>query len=182
MIGPMKKQSGFTLLELMITISVAAVLISIGVPGMQDFMRNNRRAAEVNNLVAALQIARSEAVAQNRRVEICASANLTSCAGSTSWETGWIVHVDADGDNVVDADEILRAESGPDAMTLRAAFQRLQYRPNGRIQTFDAAGTSGDFTFCDARGAGKARVVQLDISGRPSISTERLDGSAVTCP
>lgn len=170
----------------MVTISVAAVLIAVGVPGMQDFVRNNRRAAEVNALVAALQFARSEAVARNRLVIVCPSADGASCAATTEWEDGWIVYDDLNGDGVVDAaavpPEILRAEAGPDVMTVRSDFQALSYRPNGRIWTNPGAGSSGDFTFCDSRGASEARVVQLDVSGRPSTSKKRLDGSDPSCP
>ena len=178
----MKQHSGFTLLELMITISVAAVLIAVGVPGMQDFVSSNRRAAEVNALVAALQFARSEAVARNRLVIMCPSTDGASCAASTEWEDGWIVHVDLNDDAVITDNEILRAEAGAEVMTVRSDFQSLSYRPNGRIWTNPGAGSSGDFTFCDSRGASEARVVQLDISGRPSTSKKRLDGSDPTCP
>lgn len=180
----MKRQRGFTLLELMITVSVAAILLALGVPGMQDFIRNNRRAAEVNNLVTALHTARSESVSRNQRVGICPSTDGINCAASTTWETGWIVYVDADGDGTRDtADEdLLRVDAPVDGMTVRASFQRLAYRPNGRMETFPDLAEQGEIVFCDGRGAAQARVVQIEVTGRPGTSSKRLDGSDPTCP
>lgn len=180
----MKQHAGFTILELMITVSVAAILLAIGVPGFQDFIRNNRRAAEVNNLVSTLQIARNESVTRNRRVGVCPTSNGTSCSASTNWETGWIVYVDEGGtEGSRDAgEEILRFADGPEGMTVRVEFKALNYLPNGRIRTYPDANTPGNFTFCDGRGASQARVVQLGISGRPATESTKIDGSAPTCP
>lgn len=183
-----KTQNGFTLLELMITITVAAILIAVGVPGMQEFVQNNRRAAEVNEFVSALQLARSEAVARNKRVVVCSSTDSSdaspSCAQSGNWETGWIVYVDDDADQSLDAaEEILRSASGPEAMTIRSSLQRVSYRPNGHFWGGPGSNiTSGNFTFCDDRGADLARVVQLDLGGRPAIDEILLDGSTPSCP
>lgn len=179
----MKTHSGFTIMEMMIAVSVAAILLAIGVPGMQDFVRNNRRAAEVNNVIASLQIARSEAVARNRRVGICASTNMTACAGSTTWENGWIVFVDNDRDGDRDNDEdILRAEPGMQNITLRAGFQSLVYLSNGRIQVFPSGDSEGELTLCDSRGASEARVLQVPESGRPATSTTTLADASPSCP
>lgn len=185
----MKHQSGFTLLELMITVSVAAILLAVGIPGLQEFVRNNRRATELNNLVSTLQVARSEAVARNQRIGICpstapASATAT-CSGNTTWETGWIVFVDADVDGTRDnGEEILRVAEGPANMTVRAELQAIAYRPNGRVRTYPNPdnNTPGNFMFCDARGASSARVVQLPVTGRPQSAYKKIDGSNPSCP
>lgn len=179
----MKTQSGFTLLELMITLSVAAILLAVGVPGFQDFIRNNRRASEVNNLIATLQVARSESITRNRRVGVCPTSNGTACVASTTWETGWLVFVDEDGDGSRDNDEeILVHQVGPEAMTIRVEFQAIDYLPNGRIDSFPTDGTVGNFIFCDERGANQARVVQLDLGGRPFTSTTKIGGGTPSCP
>lgn len=185
----MKHQSGFTLLELMITVSVAAILLAVGIPGLQEFVRNNRRAAEINNLISTLQIARSEAVARNQRIGVCPSTDpasaTASCSGNTTWETGWIVFIDTDDDGIRDAGEnVLRVGEGPQSMTVRAEINALAYRPNGRAKTYPNPGnnTPGNFMFCDARGAASARVVQLPITGRPQSASKKIGGSSPSCP
>jgi len=108
------RQRGFTIVELIITVIVAAVLAAIAVPNMSIFVKNNARAARLNSMVTALNYTRAEAVNRNARVTLCKSSGpgFASCAavGSGEFENGWIVFTDADGDGVVDAgdDEILR--------------------------------------------------------------------------
>lgn len=176
---------GFTLLELMIVVSLAAVILSLGVPGFQDFIRNNRHATELNNLISTLQVARSEAVSRNRRIGICPTTDNTNCAGNTNWEVGWMVFVDENGDGSrAGGDEVLRSYEGPQQMTVRAEIRSLAYRPNGRIFTYPTPDdeTPANFVFCDSRGADKARIVQLTIAGRPSAAKTKIDGSAPSCP
>lgn len=180
----MKTLAGFTLLELMVTVSVAAILLTVGIPGMQAFIKNNRRASEVNEMVATLQVARSESVARNKIVAVCSSTDDATCAGSETWDQGWIVFVDEDNDGVRDdpgVEELLRANAGPEDMTVRATFESIRYRSNGRVITAPDGDTSGDITFCDNRGTDEARVVQIDISGRPESADEPLEGS-LSCP
>src|ERR1700719_147961 len=95
--GPMQARflPGFTLLELMITVAIAAILLAIGVPSFKYVTSSNRASSEINGLLGDLQFARGEAIKEGQTVTICASANGTSCSGSTSWDTGWIVFSDA---------------------------------------------------------------------------------------
>lgn len=83
-----KSTSGFTLLELMITLSVAGILMAIAIPSFSDMMRNSRLTAYTNELVSALNIARSEAVKRGQHVVVRKTG--------TGWENGWQVFVDVD--------------------------------------------------------------------------------------
>ena len=74
--------NGFTLLELMTAIAVMAVLLSVGVPSFIQIVRNNRITAQTNEMVAALNIARSESIKRGIPVSVCSSTDGTSCAGS----------------------------------------------------------------------------------------------------
>ena len=73
-------QRGFTLLELMITVAVLAILLSLGVPSFAETIRNNRVAAQTNELVTALSLARSEASKRGMPVSVCAGA--AACGGA----------------------------------------------------------------------------------------------------
>lgn len=85
----MKKQSGFTLIELMVTISILAILLGIGVPSFRAMIEGNRIRTVTNDLVIALQFARSEAVKRGIPVTLCSSNDQAACTGT--WADGWVV-------------------------------------------------------------------------------------------
>ena len=119
----MKNETGFTLVELLITLLVAAILMAVAIPAFNDLIQNNRVTAANNDLVSALAVARSEAIRRREPVTLCGSINLTACAGNANWETGWILFNDRDSDGIVDAgvDNILRVwEAIPAGFTMTA--------------------------------------------------------------
>ena len=178
------QQRGFTLTELLITLTVAAIGLSIAVPSFQSTVNNNRRATAVNQLVSALHMARSEAVTRNMQVAMCPSANGQSCQGG-GWQTGWIFFTDANQNRAVDAgDTILGNGPGPANLTISSTqfANFLVYRPSGRIMVNNPDQNTGQFTLCDSRGASFARVVIIDSSGQPSLSYHQMDGTAPVCP
>lgn len=85
---------GFTLVELVVTLAVAALLLTLALPSFAELLRRNRLATANNELVTALHVARAEALRRGRPVSVCASSNQRSCAGSTDWTTGWVVFED----------------------------------------------------------------------------------------
>lgn len=93
----MNNQRGFTLIELMVTITVLAVLLGIGIPSFRSMIENNRIAAASNDLVSALQLARSEAIKRGIPVVLCASSDQSSCSTATSpvWINGWVARSQA---------------------------------------------------------------------------------------
>ena len=87
-----KRIQGFTLIELMVTVAVLAIVLSIAVPSFQTLITNNKSQTMGDEFAQALNFARSEAVKNKKRVSICASSNGTSCTGS--WSEGFIVFQD----------------------------------------------------------------------------------------
>jgi type IV fimbrial biogenesis protein FimT len=102
-------QHGFTLYELLITLLVVAIVVTLGIPNLSDFTRNGRITGTANDLHSSFMVARSEAARAKTNVTICASADPMGAAlcDGASFEEGWIVFVDGDGD-------IERADVGPD--------------------------------------------------------------------
>jgi prepilin-type N-terminal cleavage/methylation domain-containing protein len=92
----MPEQRGFTLIELLVTFTVLAIILGIGVPGLRDFIFNNRQVSALNEMVASLQYGRTEAIARNNTVSLCPSTNGTSCTGASTWDVGWIIFSDSD--------------------------------------------------------------------------------------
>lgn len=177
------RQKGFTLIELMFAMGIGILLIALTATSMQAFVLNNRQVSSINEFIASIQFARSEAVTRNNRITICASVDGINCAAAT-WEGGWLIFNDRDGDQVVDAGEIiLRAVGQVDGMQIRSGVfgNFFVYRPNGRVMTNVVNVNTGQFTFCDRRGPEKARVIIIDVSGRPRGSDKQADGNNPVC-
>jgi type IV fimbrial biogenesis protein FimT len=87
-------QIGFTLLEVLMTIAIAAIVAMIGIPSFQYVTNANRISGEVNGLLGDLQFARAEAIKEGQNVTVCISTLGTTCDGGNTgtWQNGWIVY------------------------------------------------------------------------------------------
>lgn len=181
-----RRQAGFTLGELLVTISVVGILASVAVPGMQNVVLNNRRVSVSNDMAYSIQLARSEAITRNQQVIVCPSKNGTSCATTPDWSEGWIAFNSTDTDKVPGGtgETILLHSIGNDSITITPVTftDSFTYRPNGRVMGDSISASTGEFIFCDRRGADYARVLRIRSSGRPSLSEKLASGSAPTCP
>ena len=178
-------QRGYTLVELMVSIGVLTILGAVALPGMESIMLNNSRVSLTNEFVNSLHVARSEAATRNQRVTMCASSNGTSCGNSSAWKNGWIVFNDVDLSGAPGgADELIikHVQSDGEIDIVPNTFSNsITYRPNGRAMAATIAENSGEFTFCDRRGAEHARVLVVGGNGRPQLSESSADGSEPEC-
>jgi type IV fimbrial biogenesis protein FimT len=186
----MKKSScqGFTLIELIVVVAVAAIVLTTSAPSFRDIIRNNRLAAQSNQMVTALNLARSEAIKRGVRVTLCKTANpkdsAPTCTTSGDWRQGWIAFVDntqttGNVAGVIDgADQRLRMfDPLSNGATLigDANFQSwIAYRSNG-VSIGASGAADGDIKLCQGVGKGKNINVKM---GR--IRTESETESA-TC-
>lgn len=174
-------QGGFTLIELLVTISIAVILMTIAIPNFMDFVRNNRLSGQANDFVLACAYAKSEAVKRSVRVTVCSRQNDTTCAGSTTWDNGWLVFVD---NNPNEAGNVAGTVDGSDTiLQVRAPLEggnTLRAGGNLRI-TFQTTGFSPGFNdtyrLCDSRGTAVARQLVISQQGRVTTTT----GTA-SCP
>jgi prepilin-type N-terminal cleavage/methylation domain-containing protein len=109
--------SGFTLVELVITVSVLALLASFALPGFTAIMQNNAMTASANELITAFTLARSEALKRESPVTICwtdsANADAPDCGDGNGWHSGWLIFADEDADGAFDDDEdVIRRQVG----------------------------------------------------------------------
>jgi prepilin-type N-terminal cleavage/methylation domain-containing protein len=122
-----RRAAGFTLLELMMVLVLAAILLGVGGPSFQDSLQRNRQQSTFNRVASAMSLARSEAVIRSQPVSVCPTTDNASCGGS-NWETGWLIFVDngeGTGGAALDGtlngtEELLRiGEPAPAGVTIR---------------------------------------------------------------
>ncbi len=171
--------AGFTLIELIIVVALAAIMMTLAVPSFQNIAANNRITSHTNELVMAISMGRSEAVKRNVRVILCRSANATApapqCGGSANtWTSGWLLFASGDTNNTYQAavDTLIRvgeaARTGIQIRTNGTADDNLEINSNG---TTNEAGGTAAFAICDDRdGDGDfdeqwGRQIQVSPSG-----------------
>lgn len=163
------KTRGFTLIELMVTLAVAAILLGIAVPSYQNFTINSRMASQANDLVTALNFARSEAVKRGVNVTVCAGPG-AGCG--VSWAQGWNV---SSGGTVIRVQQALGGAStlNPGAQVANG----VTFASTGRTTIAAGATVAGTtFTLCPPSPAPvPGRAIQVERTGRTALS-------AVNCP
>jgi type IV fimbrial biogenesis protein FimT len=180
----MRKQTakGFTLLELMTALAILAILLSVGVPSFVQMIRNNRITAQANEMVSALNYARSESVKRGIPVSVCSSTDGATCAASTTWNTGWIVFTDGNGANGT-VNPAMPVESGDQVLQVWPAVQGglvldsvaptprnfVQYTSTGMP---NPVGTTNFSLYKSGAPANTARCISVSTSGR--VSTAQL--------
>jgi type IV fimbrial biogenesis protein FimT len=169
------RASGFTILELMIAVAVLAILMGIAVPSFSEMMRQNRLAAQTNDLLTATAVARSEAVKRGSLVTLC-PANRNVCSGNSRWSDGWLVITD-DGPNVGQLEEdqgemILQrfpAATGQQLVVTNNAITSITYRGSGAT-TLAAPGTQFAITNKTCVNPNGLRTVEVTTAGRTSVT------------
>lgn len=122
---------GMTLIELMTALSVLGILLAMATPSFRSFTANSRTTATTNDLVTALNVARSEALRRSTVVIVCPSNDQANCINSNDWSTGWIVFADRNGSGTVNTDELVQAWQGSGGMSVAADANRVAYNVMG---------------------------------------------------
>lgn len=186
-----RRQRGFTLVELVVTIALLAILTTLAAPSFAELLRQWRRDSATRELTTSMQLARSEAIKSSRQMVVCPSTDGSSCAASNEWNTGWIVFVDDGADTFASAnnqtlntdERILRVSTAPSGIESieSPGVQWMVFLPNGIMRTgtgtgagasFNAAAATITVTPSGATDATKVDNINVSLVGRVTVATE----------
>jgi len=180
-IGSVKLAAGFTLVELMTTILLVAIVAVVALPSYRTIIRAARLTTQIYEFNAALNFARSEAIKRGLSVTVCPSTDQASCTVNTQWEEGWIAFVDADANQSVsttDGREVILRANGALATgyTLRGTSGVLDsyvtMNPRGQLSA------TGVFVLCENGSIDPSRAILVSTVGRIAIAADN-DGVPV---
>ncbi len=175
-------QAGFTLTELMITLSMVTILTTMALPAFSSMLEENRIVSKVYELVAQLNYAKNVAVTSNKQVVLCKSSDGAYCDGGASWAEGWIIFADTSRNREREDDEpLVRVKQVSDKSNLDfRAFgsdDYVAFQPTGMLKM-----GNGTFTFCPKNNEIPPRAVIISKTGRVRISRTKVNGDSLECP
>lgn len=161
------QSSGFSLIELMVTLLIAGIVLAIGLPAFSNFVKDNRLTAQTNDLLVSMHVARNEAVNRGHNVRVL------TLSGGTDWTSGWQILLDVDGDGDTDAeDAILRNYDALKNAALTSDVSSVTFEPTGYLDqtlhirpveiTLEASKCTAD----------DIRVINIQLSGLASFEKQ----------
>lgn len=180
----LKLLAGFTLVELLISITIVATMLAWVAPAFKDSMMNHRILSQTNAFLGGLNYARTTALHQNINVRVCPVGSINSTTCGNSWATGWmIVTAPATGTAVI-LQAYRTAPNDPIVSSIS-----VDGVPASTLVTFDSRGlatTQAYFKLCDSRGGAYARSLEVLPTGFVQYSSTMgasvWDGSTLACP
>ncbi|WP_105103211.1 GspH/FimT family pseudopilin [Microbulbifer pacificus] len=174
----MQRQPGFTLIELIITLAILTIVLSLAAPGMSELVRRYQSEAKARELFDLLQLMRSRAYSERQKYSLCPSSDGVSCG--TDWSSGALLFADSNGDGEKNNGEVIEkifsgAEAGG-SLRWRAFNNRgyILFRPDGTTPA-----QSGNFSYCPPDGEAKnGWVIVMNAIGRPYLGKDN-DGDGV---
>lgn len=170
--------AGFTLYELLMSLTLIAVIVTLGLPSFGSLVASSRIRAETSALFDAVYLARKDSIVRRRAVTICPSLDGLSCDPHNEWSTGWIRFVNTDRDDppVRDVNEPILLHHVVEPGTLIVA-NRLGFT----LRSTELRATNGTLIVCDARERAEARAVIVSYTGRPRVAWQDSAGKPYDC-
>ncbi|HSM68353.1 MAG TPA: GspH/FimT family pseudopilin [Xanthomonadales bacterium] len=170
-IATASSQAGLTALELLLVLTITAILTAAGIPALQEHGLRKRMAAAVSGLHTDLNLARREAISRNSHVIACPGSPPTGCLEQTAWQQGWLLFDDLNGDRAwQQAEPVIRIGNRLEHITVRSSAGRhsIRFSPAGA-----APASNASIVFCDRRGLDAGRKLLISNTGR--IRRSELD-------
>ena len=178
-------QAGFTLIELIVTLAIAAIVLTQGIPSFWTTIQNNKISTTTNDLVGDINLARSEAISRGVTVTLCRSDNPqagASCGNAGAWNTGWLIYADDDNSGDFDpANDTLIRIGQPVSNTITlsssAGVTGISYSSNG----LTSSAATAVFAFCDSRGVDYGNELRVNTTGRPRLTRGSPTAPLTSC-
>lgn len=174
---------GYTLVEMLVALTVGGVLMAITVPSMTGLLNTQKSTSTVNALFTSLNLARSEAIKRNARAVMCKTADGVACTTQGGWEQGWLVFHDANNNAVLDPGEQVVFQQGPVSNGMRLTGNMpvanyVSYSASGTAKLTSGAFQAGTFTLCPSS-ASDTDVRKIVLSGTGRARAQK--GSVTDC-
>lgn len=170
---------GYSLFELMMTLALAALVLTLGLPSFGKLVADQRLRAETDALFHAFHVARKSSIARRRVVSICPSNDGASCDPGLDWSRGWIMFVNTDRDSPP------RLDAGERVLARHRVDARVQIHANRRgftLRHVHLRATNGTLVVCDRAGRGETRALVVSYTGRPRVTRQDGRGDSYACP
>jgi len=169
---------GYSLLELLMTVAVAAVILTLGLPSFANLAARQKQTVEINALFHAVHLARKESIMRKKVVSICPSFDGQSCTPGQDWSGGFLMFQNNDRDEPPQVDdgepvlyghlagETVKIAANRRGFTLRATFKRA---------------TNGTIVVCDRAGRTPPKALVISYTGRPRVALKTPRGHLYSC-
>ena len=170
---------GFSLYELLMTMALAALVLTLGIPSFSGIVANHRLKVEVNALFHAVHLARKGSVVRRRAIALCPSSDGEECEPDFDWSIGWMMFVNTDRDHPVvrDEDEAI--------LNYHRVDQNARIKSNRKtftLRSTELRATNGTLVFCDRQGRANPRALVISYTGRPRVTRTDRRGEPYQCP
>ena len=165
------KSNGFTFIELLIAMSIFFITTTMAIPAMTSTIKDSRQNGQISTLMSHLQLARTEAIYQNKNMMMCKSNNKSHCQKNISWDQGWLIFYDENNNKQRDSDEKIVFAHGKVNHSTKILFNSFGGSKN--YVSFYSRGyshTNGTFTVCHPLGINRTKTIVVSRTGRVRLN------------
>ena len=169
---------GYSLLELMMTIAIAALIFTLGLPSFAGVAARQKQSVEINALFHAVHLARKESITRRKVVSLCPSFDGASCTRERDWSGGFLMFEN------IDRDEPPQVDDGEPVLYRHQASETVKITANRRGFTLRATfkrATNGTLVVCDRAGRIPPKALVISYTGRPRVARKTTRGEPYSC-